>query len=181
MLEVSSPDYSQLLDAYLKARDAFRLADKNYARAQDLYEHNAIAERDLQQAESDRNQAQADLNASEQGMKILGIKNPDDLAKAPVFGANSVARADRRRSGRAARLAGPGDAGRADAGVHDFRHEHGMGARERLPGRSRVRAQRRRRRRADRRVSRHVSRKDFLRLARAGSEYAHAAGAHRGG
>ena len=55
-------------------------------RAQDLYEHKAIAERDLQQAESDRNQAQADLNASEQAMKILGIKNPDDLAKGARFG-----------------------------------------------------------------------------------------------
>jgi cobalt-zinc-cadmium efflux system membrane fusion protein len=83
MLEVSSPDYSQLLDTYLKARDTFRVADKNYERAQDLYQHKAIAERDLLQAESDRNQAQADLNASEQAMKILGIKNPDDLAKAP--------------------------------------------------------------------------------------------------
>lgn len=83
MLEVTSPDYSQLLDTYLKARDTFRVADKNYERAQDLYQHNAIAERDLLQAESDRNQAQADLNASEQAMKILGIKNPDDLAKAP--------------------------------------------------------------------------------------------------
>jgi cobalt-zinc-cadmium efflux system membrane fusion protein len=83
MLEVSSPDYSQLLDAYLKAADSFRLAEKNYARAQELYQHHAIAERDLEQAESDRNQAQADLNAAEQGMKILGIKNPADLAKAP--------------------------------------------------------------------------------------------------
>jgi membrane fusion protein, heavy metal efflux system len=83
MLEVSSPDYSQLLDSYLKAADSFRLANKNYARAQDLYQHQAIAERDLEQAESDRNQAQADLNAAEQGMKILGIKNPGELAKAP--------------------------------------------------------------------------------------------------
>ena len=83
MLEVTSPDYSQLLDTYLKASDTFRVADRNYARAKDLYQHNAIAERDLLQAESDRNQAQADLNASEQAMKILGIKNPEDLAKAP--------------------------------------------------------------------------------------------------
>jgi membrane fusion protein, heavy metal efflux system len=83
MLDVSSPDYSQLLDAYLKAADSFRLADKNWVRAQDLYQHHAIAQRDLEQAESDRNQAQADLNAAEQGMKILGIKNPADLAKAP--------------------------------------------------------------------------------------------------
>ena len=80
MLDVSSPDYSQLLDSYLKAADAFRLAEKFYARAQGLYEHHAIAERDLEQAESDLTQAQADLNAAEQGMKILGIKNPADLA-----------------------------------------------------------------------------------------------------
>jgi cobalt-zinc-cadmium efflux system membrane fusion protein len=83
MLDVSSPDYSQLLDAYLKAADSFRLAEKSYARAQDLFQHHAIAERDLEQAESDRTQAQADLNAAEQGMKILGIKNPADLAKSP--------------------------------------------------------------------------------------------------
>lgn len=81
MLEVSSPDYSQLLDAYLKAADSDRLAEKNYTREKDLYQHHAVAERDLEQAESDRNQAQADLNAAEQGMKILGIKNPGELAK----------------------------------------------------------------------------------------------------
>lgn len=80
MLEVSSPDYSQLLDTYLKAADSARLTETNYARAQDLYQHHAIALRDLQQAESDRNQARADLNAAEQGMKILGIRNPAQLA-----------------------------------------------------------------------------------------------------
>ncbi len=84
MLEVSSPDYSQLLDAYLKAADSYRLADKNYARAQDLFQHHAIAQRDLEQAESDRNQARADLNAAEEGMKILGIKDPGQLAGAPA-------------------------------------------------------------------------------------------------
>jgi cobalt-zinc-cadmium efflux system membrane fusion protein len=81
MLDVSSPDYSQLLDAYLKAADSYRLADKNYTREQDLYQHHAVAQRDLEQAESDRNQARADLNAAEQGMRILGVKNPADLAK----------------------------------------------------------------------------------------------------
>ncbi|MFY9804482.1 MAG: efflux RND transporter periplasmic adaptor subunit [Candidatus Acidiferrales bacterium] len=83
LLDVSSPDYSLLFAAYLKARDSFRVADKNFARAQDLYAHDAIAERDLLQAESDRNQAQADLNASLLGLKILGIPKPEDLEKAP--------------------------------------------------------------------------------------------------
>jgi cobalt-zinc-cadmium efflux system membrane fusion protein len=81
LLTVSSPDYAQQRAAYLKARDTFRVADKNYVRAQDLYAHSAIAERDLLQAESDRNQAQADLDATEQALKILGVTNPDDLTK----------------------------------------------------------------------------------------------------
>jgi cobalt-zinc-cadmium efflux system membrane fusion protein len=82
MLEVSSPDYAQLLDGYLKAAESYRLADRLYSRAQDLYAHHAIALQDLEQAESNRRQAQTDLNAAEQGMRILGIKNPADLAKA---------------------------------------------------------------------------------------------------
>jgi cobalt-zinc-cadmium efflux system membrane fusion protein len=84
MLYVSSPDYSQLRANYLKARDAHALAHKNYARAQDLYAHHAIAERDLQAAESAEIQAQADLQASEQALKILGIPRPDTLVEKPV-------------------------------------------------------------------------------------------------
>jgi cobalt-zinc-cadmium efflux system membrane fusion protein len=83
LLDIASPDYSQMRAAYLKAKDIFRVTDKNYARAQDLYAHHAIAERDLLQAESDRNQAQADLDATEQALRILGIAKPDELEKAP--------------------------------------------------------------------------------------------------
>jgi len=83
LLEISSPDYSLLLAAYGKAKDGFRVADKNYDRAKDLFVHHAISERDLLQAESDRNQAQADLYSSEQGLRVLGITNIDELAKSP--------------------------------------------------------------------------------------------------
>jgi len=84
LLDVSSPDYSVLLAAYLKAKDTYRVADKNYDRAKDLFEHHAISDRDLLQAESDRNQAQADMFSTEQGLKVLGITNPDLLlAKMP--------------------------------------------------------------------------------------------------
>lgn len=84
MLYVSSPDYSQLRASYLKARDAHSLAHKNYLRAQDLYAHHAIAERDLQTAESAEIQAQADLQAAEQALKVLGIPRPDTLIERPV-------------------------------------------------------------------------------------------------
>jgi len=83
LLEVSSPDYSQLRATYLKARDVSRVADKNFARAEDLYAHHAISERDLLQAESDRNQAKADFDATEQGLRILGVPKPDELDKIP--------------------------------------------------------------------------------------------------
>lgn len=84
MLYVSSPDYSQLRANYLKARDTHSLAHKNYLRSQDLYEHHAIAERDLQAAESAEIQAQADLTAAEQSLKILGIPKPDTLIENPT-------------------------------------------------------------------------------------------------
>ncbi len=82
LLDIASPDYSQLRAAYLKASDTFNVADKNYKRAQDLYSHQAIAEQDLLQAESNRTQAQADMNASAQALRILGITNLDSLASA---------------------------------------------------------------------------------------------------
>ncbi len=69
--------------AYLKARDAFELADKQYVRAKDLYEHKAIAEADLQQAESARAQAQADMESSADALRVLGISDPDSLLKNP--------------------------------------------------------------------------------------------------
>jgi membrane fusion protein, heavy metal efflux system len=80
LLYVTSPDYSLQSTAFMKARNAFELADKNFKRATDLYAHHAIAEKDLQQAESDRNQAQADLEASAAALRILGIRDPDSLA-----------------------------------------------------------------------------------------------------
>jgi cobalt-zinc-cadmium efflux system membrane fusion protein len=83
LLYVASPDYSQTRSAYIKARDAFQLADKFYKRAQDLYAHQAIAQADLDQAESNRTQAQADLQSSEQAIRVLGIPNPESVLTAP--------------------------------------------------------------------------------------------------
>jgi membrane fusion protein, heavy metal efflux system len=79
MLYVASPDYSQQSAAFMKARTAFELADRNFKRASDLYAHHAIAEKDLQQAESDRNQAQTDREAAAASLRILGIRDPDSL------------------------------------------------------------------------------------------------------
>ena len=81
MLYVASPDFAQLRTNYLKAKDAFSLAQKSYARAQDLYQHRVNALADLEQAESTQNQAQADLQAAEQALTVVGIEHPDRLSK----------------------------------------------------------------------------------------------------
>jgi cobalt-zinc-cadmium efflux system membrane fusion protein len=82
-LYVTSPDYSLTRSTYIKARDAFQLADRFYKRAQDLYAHQAIAQADLEQAESNRTQAEADLQSSEQAIRVLGIPNPESVVTAP--------------------------------------------------------------------------------------------------
>ena len=81
LLYVASPDFSQLRATYIKASDAFKLADREYARSKDLYDHHAIAEKDLIAAESARNQAEADLQASEQALHVLGFKSPDQAVQ----------------------------------------------------------------------------------------------------
>jgi len=84
MLYVASPDYSMLRSAYVKAREAFQLADKFYKRAEDLYAHHAIALADLEQAETTRTQAQADLQSSADALRIVGISDPDAAVNKPA-------------------------------------------------------------------------------------------------
>lgn len=83
MLYVASPDYSQLRSNYLKAKDAYALAQKSLARAQDLYQHHAIAEQNLEQAQSAEVQAGGDLVAARAALKVMGITDPDALVSAP--------------------------------------------------------------------------------------------------
>jgi membrane fusion protein, heavy metal efflux system len=83
MLYVASPDYSQLRTNYLKAKEAYILAQKAFARAKDLFEHKAIAEQNLEQAETAEVQAGGDLAAAQAALKVMGISDPDALVKAP--------------------------------------------------------------------------------------------------
>ncbi len=83
MLYVASPDYSQLRTNYLKAKEAYALAQKANARAQDLYQHKAIAEQNVEQAQAAEVQAGGDLAAAQAALKVMGITDPDELVKAP--------------------------------------------------------------------------------------------------
>ena len=65
----------------MKAVSAAQLADKNFQRATDLYAHHAIAEKDLQQAESDHAAAQADLQSTQDALRALGSRDLDAMPK----------------------------------------------------------------------------------------------------
>jgi cobalt-zinc-cadmium efflux system membrane fusion protein len=86
LLYVASPDYSQLLATYLKAKDAEALAQKGYARAKDLYQHHALAEQNLEQAESAEVQASGDVGSAAAALKVMGVADPDAVLKSsPSF------------------------------------------------------------------------------------------------
>jgi cobalt-zinc-cadmium efflux system membrane fusion protein len=83
LLYVASPDYSQLRTNYLKTKEAYALAQKAYARARDLYEHKAIAEQNLEQAQTVEIQASGDLASAQAALKVMGITDPDALMQGP--------------------------------------------------------------------------------------------------
>jgi cobalt-zinc-cadmium efflux system membrane fusion protein len=83
LLYVSSPDYSQLRTNYLKAKEAYALAQKANSRAKDLLEHKAISEQNVEQSEAAEAQAGGDLAAAQAALRVLGITDPDALVKAP--------------------------------------------------------------------------------------------------
>ena len=73
LLKVQSPDVTNAFDAYLKAANDEQLANKAYARTQDLYQHGAVSQAALEQAEDTEKDAKADLTAAEEQLTTLGV------------------------------------------------------------------------------------------------------------
>ena len=74
LLKVQSPDVTNAFDAYLKAvNDEQHDQQGLCARARTLYEHGAISQAMLEQAEDAEKDAQADLTAAEEQLKTLGV------------------------------------------------------------------------------------------------------------
>jgi membrane fusion protein, heavy metal efflux system len=73
LFSVQSPDISAAFDTYIKAAADEQLANKAYVRAQDLYQHGAISQSMLEQAEDSEKDAKADLTAAEEQLKIFGV------------------------------------------------------------------------------------------------------------
>jgi cobalt-zinc-cadmium efflux system membrane fusion protein len=82
---VQSPDVTAAFDAWLKARNDEQLARKARDRASDLYQHGAIAQAALEQAETPARDAKADLAAAEQQLETLGVDRNHPSSIVPVY------------------------------------------------------------------------------------------------
>jgi membrane fusion protein, heavy metal efflux system len=90
LLSIYSAELAGAFSDYQKAVADERLAKKSLERAQLLYSHGALAEKDLQQAEGAEEKAKADAQNTEQHVRILGgdPAHPGSLIelRAPVSG-----------------------------------------------------------------------------------------------
>jgi len=81
LLYVSSPDITNAIATYKKARDQQELTRKSLDREKELLAHGAAAVKDIESAEADYNEATTDLENSLQALKIFAI-TPQELSDA---------------------------------------------------------------------------------------------------
>lgn len=90
LLSIHSADLAGAFSEYQKNAADERLAQKALDRAQLLYSHGAVAEKDLQQAEDTEEKVKVDVQNSEQRVRLLGgdLEHPSSLIElhAPVSG-----------------------------------------------------------------------------------------------
>ena len=90
LLSIRSADLAGAFSDYQKATADERLAQKGLDRAQLLYSHGALAEKDLQQAEDTEEKAKVDVQNADQHVLLLGGNpvHPTSLIelRAPVSG-----------------------------------------------------------------------------------------------
>jgi membrane fusion protein, heavy metal efflux system len=77
LLYVASPDLTAAVSAYRKARNRLDLAKRTLDRSRDLYDHKAIAQRDLEAVQADYNDAATDVQDALQALKIYGVDQSD--------------------------------------------------------------------------------------------------------
>jgi membrane fusion protein, heavy metal efflux system len=90
LASLESSDLARAVADYHKALVDNQVKQKALSRAQDLLEHKAIAEKDLEQAQDDAQQAQAEVEAAREQVQVFGM-DPDHsstqlVVKAPRGG-----------------------------------------------------------------------------------------------
>jgi len=82
---LESSDATGALSDYQKAQADLNLKQKALQRSQDLKDHGALSERDLQQAQADFSMAQATLAAAAARLQYLGVNPNAPLKQLDVF------------------------------------------------------------------------------------------------
>jgi cobalt-zinc-cadmium efflux system membrane fusion protein len=85
LFQVQSPDITNAFDAYLKAVADEDMANRADLRAKDLFEHGAISQAMLEQADDAERDAKADLVAAEEQLKILGVDKNHPTSTVSVY------------------------------------------------------------------------------------------------
>jgi cobalt-zinc-cadmium efflux system membrane fusion protein len=90
LAELESSDLARAVADYHKALADNQTKQKEVARSQDLLAHNAISEREYQQAQADADQAKAEVEATREQVQVFGM-DPDHsstqlVVKAPRSG-----------------------------------------------------------------------------------------------
>jgi membrane fusion protein, heavy metal efflux system len=90
LLRVQSQDVTNAFDQYLKAVNDELMNRKAYVRAEDLFQHGAISQGMLEEAEDAENDSKADLVAADEQLRLLGVdkNHPTNVVDvlAPVSG-----------------------------------------------------------------------------------------------
>lgn len=90
LLRVQSPDITNAFNLYLKATNDEQVANRAYLRAKDLFQHGAISQAMLEQAEGAEKDAASDKTAAEEQLKTLGVDkdHPSSIVNvnAPISG-----------------------------------------------------------------------------------------------
>ena len=73
LLYVVSPDITNAIAAYRKARNRMEFETRTLERSRDLLAHRALAQKDLESVEADYNDAATDLQNALQALRIFGI------------------------------------------------------------------------------------------------------------
>jgi len=82
LLLLQAPDLVTAQADYLRAKAAAALADRNFNRQKDLFEHGIGAQRDLDQAQNDRTAARTDMERASRRLLQLGV--PTDAPIGPL-------------------------------------------------------------------------------------------------
>jgi cobalt-zinc-cadmium efflux system membrane fusion protein len=78
VFEISSPDFSETVKAFLQAKQELALAEKSLARVKSLQEHNTASIKDLEESETDFELKRKEFEQVQAALKIW-VSNPENL------------------------------------------------------------------------------------------------------